>query len=488
MSARIEITILTGVSAGDVFRFDLQDPSGAGSSTNGSGEKDAKNSFTIGRSPECELVLQQSTVSRRHATIERRGDGFYIVDLGSAHGTQHMGFPLHAGAEGGRKLSSGDEFKISDLLFKVRIPQEAEPAKATPEQKKDTATAAPLSAADKRRKMIRLAIPVLLLLLTGVWFLSSPKKGGLPQQKSNEVLFPPAYVVLGYFPGKSSDKKELKDSSHLDLVQFDLPSSDLLVEFDVFSESPIEVKLDGSSVETIAPTGEGWSARSLLVRDIALGTPRRLVFDNTDFPKKAGDKSRIKRWAVKNVRAVTIPPMTGLTAGFNGALQACLGLAEALDKSPDGLFLFVRGLQAAAIQLMHEQRIDVIGYSVLSESSSTEGLPELSEIQVRLKELLLQSSRSSGPEAARSLLELLAKHIGQFDAEIWRRVNNRLSKARTAVKVQHSIEAHDQIMSVLSMFPPDGDLRWTQANRMYTDNKIVPKNVRERPDKFRPAQ
>jgi hypothetical protein len=41
----------------------------------------------IGRSPECEIFLDDVTVSRRHAELEREGDTFTIRDLGSLNGT-----------------------------------------------------------------------------------------------------------------------------------------------------------------------------------------------------------------------------------------------------------------------------------------------------------------------------------------------------------------------------------------------------------------
>ena len=41
----------------------------------------------IGRSPECDVFLDDVTVSRRHAEIRREGDTFTIRDLGSLNGT-----------------------------------------------------------------------------------------------------------------------------------------------------------------------------------------------------------------------------------------------------------------------------------------------------------------------------------------------------------------------------------------------------------------
>ncbi len=41
----------------------------------------------IGRSPDCEVFLDDVTVSRRHAELRREGDTFTIRDLGSLNGT-----------------------------------------------------------------------------------------------------------------------------------------------------------------------------------------------------------------------------------------------------------------------------------------------------------------------------------------------------------------------------------------------------------------
>lgn len=43
--------------------------------------------LTIGRGSECDLILDEAEMSRRHAVIENAGDGIYLRDLGSANGT-----------------------------------------------------------------------------------------------------------------------------------------------------------------------------------------------------------------------------------------------------------------------------------------------------------------------------------------------------------------------------------------------------------------
>ena len=62
---------------------------------------------TIGRLPECDVVLGDPNVSRRHAEIRRQGTGFIVVDLGSTNGTRVNG----AGVKE-RHLVDGDEITV----------------------------------------------------------------------------------------------------------------------------------------------------------------------------------------------------------------------------------------------------------------------------------------------------------------------------------------------------------------------------------------
>jgi len=60
-----------------------------------------------GRHPESDIFLDDITVSRRHAEIVRRADGFHVLDVGSLNGTY-----VNRDRVEDAKLSNGDELQI----------------------------------------------------------------------------------------------------------------------------------------------------------------------------------------------------------------------------------------------------------------------------------------------------------------------------------------------------------------------------------------
>jgi serine phosphatase RsbU (regulator of sigma subunit) len=64
---------------------------------------------TIGRRPDNDIVIAEPRVSRAHAQIERRGPEYFIVDLGSSHGTLVNGQPIEQ-----RQLHGGDRIELGD--------------------------------------------------------------------------------------------------------------------------------------------------------------------------------------------------------------------------------------------------------------------------------------------------------------------------------------------------------------------------------------
>ncbi|MDQ6615627.1 MAG: DUF3662 and FHA domain-containing protein [Actinomycetota bacterium] len=71
---------------------------------------------TIGRLPECEIVLADANASRRHVEIRPATDGrggYVVVDLGSTNGTKVNGVGIRT-----HRLQPGDEITIGSTHFR----------------------------------------------------------------------------------------------------------------------------------------------------------------------------------------------------------------------------------------------------------------------------------------------------------------------------------------------------------------------------------
>jgi hypothetical protein len=72
---------------------------------------------TIGRSRDCEIVLEDSGISRRHAEIRPADGGWTLQDLGSTNGVRLNGQAL----TGTQPLSAGDHVELgsTEIVFEV---------------------------------------------------------------------------------------------------------------------------------------------------------------------------------------------------------------------------------------------------------------------------------------------------------------------------------------------------------------------------------
>ncbi|MDP1793630.1 MAG: DUF3662 and FHA domain-containing protein [Acidimicrobiales bacterium] len=67
----------------------------------------------IGRAPECDVEIADSTVSRRHAEVVRDGDAWFVRDLGSSNGTKVNGSGVTD-----QMLRDGDEIRLGAVSFR----------------------------------------------------------------------------------------------------------------------------------------------------------------------------------------------------------------------------------------------------------------------------------------------------------------------------------------------------------------------------------
>ena len=69
--------------------------------------------IVLGRDEQCDVVLDDTSVSRQHAAIYERSDGFYVEDLESTNGTRVNGELVRTTI-----LDSGDRIQLGSFIFK----------------------------------------------------------------------------------------------------------------------------------------------------------------------------------------------------------------------------------------------------------------------------------------------------------------------------------------------------------------------------------
>ena len=70
----------------------------------------------IGRLPECDITVNDASISRRHAHITRHGDEVSITDLGSTNGTSVNGSKIQRSV-----VVNGDEISVGTARITVEI-------------------------------------------------------------------------------------------------------------------------------------------------------------------------------------------------------------------------------------------------------------------------------------------------------------------------------------------------------------------------------
>jgi Inner membrane component of T3SS, cytoplasmic domain/Domain of unknown function (DUF4389) len=99
-------------------------------------EFDVSASTTVGR--EGDVVLNDSEVSRRHATLSFDGSAVTVADLGSTNGT----FVNEERVDAARQLGPGDRLRIGTTVFELRLP-DAEDIDATRQRPSPDLASAP---------------------------------------------------------------------------------------------------------------------------------------------------------------------------------------------------------------------------------------------------------------------------------------------------------------------------------------------------------
>lgn len=75
----------------------------------------------IGRDPGVDFPIEEYVISRRHAKLEKRDDGFYVKDIGSKNGTY-----VNNKLVGEARLQDGDRMSLGTIVIIFRNPKEVD--------------------------------------------------------------------------------------------------------------------------------------------------------------------------------------------------------------------------------------------------------------------------------------------------------------------------------------------------------------------------
>lgn len=88
-----QLKIAEGKDAGKEFQFEHEE-------------------VLIGRTPECDVVLYDAGISRKHCRIFSLGERYFVEDMGSSNGTKVNGAPIKK-----QPLSDGDQIGLGPVVF-----------------------------------------------------------------------------------------------------------------------------------------------------------------------------------------------------------------------------------------------------------------------------------------------------------------------------------------------------------------------------------
>lgn len=95
----------------------------------------------LGRGKEADMVVRGLSVSRKHARVERSGDGWRLVDLGSSNGIRLGGMKVSGG-----DLVDGETFHLGEVELRFR----ADEISSAPIEPREVAPVQPISIPEGR--------------------------------------------------------------------------------------------------------------------------------------------------------------------------------------------------------------------------------------------------------------------------------------------------------------------------------------------------
>lgn len=262
----------------------------------------------IGRVAECDVVLYEQGVSRRHCRISTEGGRYFVEDLGSSNGTRLNGTAV----TGKQALMDGDQVSLGPVGFVFMAEEATEPGSGAEDDSTRIVSVMPDASSKVRGALMGLGV-VAALGLMGVGYWLVP--GG-----EEQVARGPEPVTLGPRPIEDSFGLgegvtwERPDQKVFEWEYTAATRALALLHFqarDISSEGEVRVTVNGVDVGQVPADTLASQDRVLEVmvpsQLLKKGETNRIVFDNTRNPP-GEDSWRIQNIWLEKVLLPEIPP------------------------------------------------------------------------------------------------------------------------------------------------------------------------------------
>jgi len=405
----------------------------------------------IGRAIDNDVVINDPTVSRMHASVTVSDQGFTVAENPSSTGVEKMGFRI----SGTDPLVSGDELRIGDTILRFEVvakkgalkkaaARESEKAAAAPSaggkagaKKAEAARKGPLARIGLDTPVKQIGVAVLVVALAGLalW----PTAAELPKQAANVPRGIDYGAVVGFTKG---------DRSHLDRALFALPgeAEALGLYFELLGPSGVEIRAGKRPIAKTAEKGS-WGSFQLLMltRAVAEGEQLQLSFDNLGYSAKQGnvDPTKVKPWGLQRMRIASITDASSSAAQVAASFDALEALSRRLRDDPANRSNLLAGLRRAAIGLM---KLAGRGF-VLVELPRPDAVPATDVTQqiAAAKESIVADKPA---DALDRTLETMRQVEGELERE-YRRLSNVLALATKTGGKREQTQALQQITRIL---------------------------------------
>ena len=410
----------------------------------------------IGRSADNDLVVADATVSRQHAHVDIRDDGYSIKDAGSSSGLEKMGFRVGREPE---PLQSGDELRLGDtiLRFEVVAKKGAIKRVAAKESEKESGPPKP-SPLTNVLAVFRRALSTMGLrsgrmqIIAAACFLVLVYVGLQPEPPT---IAPQAADLLSIDYDGVWGYNEY-DVSHAGGAVFQLPSDadGVGVYLRLLAGDGVEIHAGDRIATSIAAAGD-WQSIHVLVlpRAIAADGVPTLKFDHLGYSAEMGPvpPDAVSGWGIGKMRIVRVTGGASSPSRVEEDLASMRELYGRLEDNPRHRYEMIVGLRRAMVGLMKLAGRPAVAYSL---PISTGG-----RLDAQLDSALLEIRERRLDRAVDRLLPALQT----ADVDLTREYTKLANNLELMKRKESTAEIAQILPKILKLIPDPTDVRHRDA-------------------------